>query len=244
MIPTPRIVAQGPAGQTTASGPDWVADGVITRPVHVVCSPYKTGTTSVGKALVRLGVGQRDMGHDRDLLRAIRPELRDLNRAALQASSFRAFARDHGAEVRTRMAGLVRAIAPYEIFHDAPFGHGQMHVFLRKVLAPEARFIWVNRDEADWLRSVRHWEETHPETYPAHTEWARNPEARAEAKRRLWKQQHRQFKRIRRYDPAACLELDWSDLRDWSALAAFYGLAPPSEDFPCANVSATVARAG
>lgn len=241
MIP-PNPLRKPP--EKPAPEPQWIKDGVITRPVHVVCSPYKTGTTSVGKALVKLGVGARDMGHDRELLRAIRPALRDLNRTAMKSASFRAFDRDHGAEVRDRLADLVLAISPYEIFHDAPFGHGQMHVFLRKVLAPQARFIWVNRDEADWLKSVRNWEETHPETYPAHTEWVSDPEARADKKRRLWKQQYRQFKRIRRYDPAACLELDWSDLGDWSALAAFYGVAIPEEAFPRANVSSEADQQG
>ncbi len=232
-----RVLARLRGPQPPRTEPHWIEDGVITRPIHVVCSPYKTGTTSVGKALVRLGVGQRDMTHNAKLFQKVRPLFRDFNARAVESASFRAFARDHGAEARAVFADLLVEISAFDVFHDAPIGHGQMHVFLCKVLAPQARFIWVRRARADWLRSVRNWEETHPDIYPRHGDWARTPKLCAQQRVDQLKQQHRQFKRIRRYDPASCLELNWSDLNDWTALARFYGVEPPEAEFPRFNIS-------
>lgn len=223
---------------TTGSG-EWIKNGTIARPVHIICSPYKTGTTSVGKALVSLGIGSRDMPYDRALMRSILPQLRDLNRLAHGAPGFRAFHRMYGTHVRESFAPVLPAIAPYDVFHDAPFGHVHMHVFIRRILAPQARFIWVNRERHDWLDSVRRWEETHPDIYPTHVEWADAPEKRTAKKLGLWQRNYRQFKRIRRFAPEHCLELEWEDLGDWGRLARFYSVPVPDCPFPKENIGLT-----
>ncbi|CUH82614.1 sulfotransferase [Tropicibacter naphthalenivorans] len=215
----------------------WIKNGEITRPVHIVCSPYKTGTTSVGHALLALGVGTRAMKHNRVLLQKIQPALRDLQKLADKSQGFRAFHAEHADRVKDELAELVSCIAPYDVFQDAPFGHTQIHPFIRKVLAPQARFIWINRARKDWMASVQHWEETHPEIYPDHTEWATNASARRKKMHKFWRRQYRNFKRVRRSGPQQCLELEWDDLNDWTALAAFYGVEAPQIDFPKSNVS-------
>ncbi len=214
-----------------------VSDGALVRPVHIIASPYKTGTTSVSKALLELGVGHRAMPHRGQLLRDIRPLLNTWNKRAANARNLDSFAAEHGTALRKDMKDFVKKIAPFDVFHDAPMGHGHLHPFLCKVLAPHAKFIWVDRDFDDWLASVRHWEETHPETYPAHTEWETDPDLRRKRKHNHRKRKWQQFKRIRREEPASTLVLRWSDLSDYKALAAFYDVPAPDAEFPRANVS-------
>jgi len=216
---------------------NFISNGALVQPVHIIASPYKTGTTSVSKALVALGVGKNPMPHKGQLLRETRPLLRPWNTLANKAEDFASFSAEHGAALREDMKDLVEAIARFDVFHDAPMGHGHLHPFLCKVLAPQANFIWVSRKFRDWVASVRHWEETHPETYPAHTEWQTAPEQRRERKRNHRRQKWQQFQRIRQHDPASALVLDWKDLSDYTALASFYGVPAPDEDFPKANVS-------
>lgn len=214
-----------------------VEDGRIRRPVHIVASPFKTGTSSVGQALLDLGVGTRGMAYAGPLLAQMRPRIGPLNRLAQASDGFRDFAAAHGDRVVADLADLVTGVAPYDVFHDAPFGHTHIHPFLRKVLAPEARFIWVNRDPDDWLASVRNWEENHPEVYPRHADWQRRGARRGRLLLRRWREGHRDFRRLRRAFPDDCLELNWSDLAGFGALARFYGLPAPDRPFPSRNVS-------
>lgn len=58
---------------------------VYPQPIHVVVSPYKTGTTSIEHALVTLGVGNAPMPHDGALLRQLLPKLQRWNVRAHQA---------------------------------------------------------------------------------------------------------------------------------------------------------------
>ena len=214
-----------------------IVDGQITRPIHIVASPFKTGTTSVGQALLDLGVGTRDMPYDGNVLTKFQDLILPLNELAQERQGFRKFEQTHGDRVRADLAGLVKKVGPYDVFHDAPFGHTHLHPFVRKALAPEARFIWVNRDRMDWLKSVENWEITHPEIYPAHTDWTEAPKRRKSVMRKRWRIEYNQFKRLRRVFPEHCLELDWSDLGDFTKLAEFYGVPVPEQAFPRRNVS-------
>lgn len=214
-----------------------VQDGRITRPVHIIASPFKTGTTSVGEALLELGVGSYAMPYTGDLLDRFADVIKPLNALALERQGFRKFESDHGERVRADLADLVKKVAPYDVFPDAPFGHTHLHPFVRKALAPEARFIWVNRDRRDWLSSVENWETSHPEIYPAHTDWTERPKRRRSIMRSRWRVEYTQFKRLRRVFPDHCLELEWSDLGDFTALAAFYDMPVPDRAFPRSNVS-------
>jgi hypothetical protein len=214
-----------------------IKPGPIQGPVHIIASPFKTGTTSVGKSLIALGVGQRDMQHNHALLRTTLPAARYYRKKLRGVSDFRAFEAAEKDKVLKRFAPLVVAARQFDVFHDAPMGHTHLHPFVRKIIAPEARFIWVNRDSEEWLESVRNWEITHPEVYPLHGRWETNPEACRANRMKLWNRSYRAFNALADTFPEHCLELQWSDLSSYSALAEFYGVPEPKDAFPHANAS-------
>lgn len=209
----------------------------IAGPVHIIASPYKTGSTSVGKSLIALGVGHREMQHDGALLKEIKPAARRFRKQLQGTPDFRAFEAAHKDEVLEQLKPLVAKAAAYDIFHDAPMGHTHMHPFLRKIIAPEARFIWVNRDAEGWLESVRKWETSHPEIYRHHGLWETNPDVRIANRLAFWKRHHDAFLALAEAFPDDCLELQWSDLKSYAALAAFYGVDAPEDAFPHTNAA-------
>jgi hypothetical protein len=217
----------------------WQRRGVLTRRVHVVVSPFKTGTSSVGQALLDLGVGHREMPHDGALLRRFLPQIRAANRQAATSPDIDSFVRRHGAAQRAALAGLTRALAPYDVFADAPFGHVHLHPFLHRLLAPRACLIWVHRPVEDWLASVRRWELAHPALYPRHGEWLSDPDGRAALKRRNRDRALAAFRRLATAPGEAerCLELPWAALDSYDALAAFYAVPVPAQGFPRRNAA-------
>jgi len=226
-----RTEPKGKQGQRHIEG------GAIMREVHIIASPFKTGSSSVGKALLELGVGTTEMPYNGKVLRAWRSEIKRLNALADKASDFAWFQSKRGARVLDTLAGLVETVAPFDVFHDAPMGHAHIHPFVRKIMAPKARFIWVNREAGDWLESVRNWQVTHPQTYPKYTLWETEPEKRAQRFILRRQSQYRDFCRLRLAVPSDCIELDWADLASFEALAEFYGVPVPDGTFPKENVS-------
>ena len=214
-----------------------MTNNALARPVHVVVSPFKTGTSSVGQALIDLGVGHVDMPYDGKLLRSIRKKIRKSNSLAEEAKDFVAFRKKYEDLIRSEFGDLVSAISSYNVFHDAPFGHTHLHLFVRKVLAPKAHFIWINRDFDSWLASVRNWQLTHPDVYPQHKRWLENPEEEVVRRRIFWNKHYQTFQLMRRFCPDDCFEMAWSDLKGYSALADYYQVAIPSKAFPRTNVS-------
>lgn len=209
----------------------------IDGPVHIIASPYKTGSTSIGKSLIALGVGHREMQHDGALLREIKPAAQHYRKMLKKARDFHAFETAEKNNVLKAFKPLISSAVRYDIFHDAPMGHAHLHPFIRKIIAPEARFIWVNRDAEGWLESVRKWEVSHPDVYPHHDQWETDPDARKANRLAFWKRHHDAFLALADTFPDHCLELQWSDLKSYSALAAFYGVDEPEEAFPHDNAA-------
>lgn len=214
-----------------------LSGGRLARPVHIAASPYKTGTTSLGRALIGLGVGHREMPYSPAVLRAHRRVIARYNKAANRSESAAAFLEAHGADAVAELRGFTRALAPYDVFPDAPFGHNHLHPFLQKALAPRARFIWVNRDIPDWVASVRRWEEGHPEVYPRRVrEWQADPRQRRRALRRTWQKRHARFLQLAEAFPGDCLEVHLSELDTMDPLCRFYGLEETGQPFPRRNI--------
>lgn len=211
----------------------------IDAPVHIIASPYKTGSTSIGKSLIALGVGHREMQHDGALMKALKPAMREYRKKMKDVGDFRAFEAAEKDMVLERFRPLVVRAGRYDIFQDAPMGHTHLHPFIRKIIAPEARFIWVNRDTEGWLESVRKWETSHPEIYRHHGQWETDPDARMANRLRFWKRHHDAFRALADTFPEHCLELQWSDLKSYTALAKFYGVDEPTDTFPHTNASKT-----
>ena len=209
----------------------------ITRPVHIVASPFKTASTTVGKALLHLGVGQHEMQFHGVLQRNSMPLFRKINKTIGPKISAQNWIARHKHDVRTALADLIVQLDRFDIYSDAPFGHTHLHPFARKAIAPKARFIWVNRPVEEWLDSVRRWEISHPKVYPRHTMWETAPEERADIFRARWVRHHTQFQRLAAAFPQDCLELSMDDLQDYRVLADFYGLEVPEGPVVKHNVS-------
>jgi hypothetical protein len=209
----------------------------LDRPVHIAASPYKTATSSIGKALIAIGVGSRDMGYRPRLLQKNRMLFREMNDEVEGVANLGAWIAASSAMVRDRLAPLAKAIQPFDVFSDAPYGHTHIHPAIRKALTPGARFIWVNRPFEDWIDSVRHWEIAHPDTYQNHGLWETDPAAKIRRLRRLWDRHYIQFRHVADAFPDDCLEIEMSDIKTYDRLCAFYGVPVPREAFPEINVS-------
>lgn len=207
----------------------------LEHPVHIIASPYKTGSTSLEHALVRLGVGSRPMPHTHGAIADIRDTLRNMGPAVRDAKGAQDFLDRHGDMVRDRLRDFTATLTRYDIFADAPFGHAHIHPFIRRALAPRSRFIWINRNRKSWIRSVRAWETAHPEIYPDHAIWDTDPKARIAKLHQRWQNKQRAFRRFARAFPDDCLELHLETLTDFAPLCDFYGLPDPGCPFPKAN---------
>jgi len=212
-------------------------DGYIQGRVYIIASPAKTGTTSVGVALKELGAGSKIMRYNSALLARFKTEIDAVNTLAKTAKSVRQFEHAHMQEVREKLAGLTQECAVFDIFSDAPFGHAHIHPFVRSVLAPDARFIWINRTYADWQRSIERWQISHPETYPSHSRWKSHPKMQRKIMRERWKDHRKAFRRLARQRPQQCLELELENLRKYDELAAFCALPTINKPFPIVDPS-------
>lgn len=194
---------------------------------YFVASPFKTATTTVGCALLELGAGSSDLGHRRGILSEHGEKLRQMGRSINHKAGARVWIDAHRKDVRRQLAHLKPLLLRHDVFSDAPFGHSHIHPFLLRALVPKARFIWVNRDRKSWFASVRAWELAHPEVHARHRLWLEDPDERRRLLRRLWSQRHARFCALKADFPQDCLELDLSELGDWSRLAAFCGRPAP-----------------
>jgi hypothetical protein len=214
----------------------------IEHPVTFVASPYKTATTSVGRALITMGVHEADMLYHGKLLREYRHLIKAVNTLARGTTSARDFLDNRGEDVRVLMADFTPHVQKFDVFSDAPLGHVHIHPFVRKAIAPQGKFIWVHRDEDSWFSSVRRWEEGHPKTYPRHTLWVDEPERRPTELRRLWARHLGYFEALAQACPQDCLQIHIDDLKDYSKLAAFYGVEAPQVELKRYNVNEAKAQ--
>ena len=215
----------------------WFKDGQISRTVYIVASPYKTATTTVGEALVALGAGKKDMRYKAGMIKRYKEPIQTLNREIKRTTNFDDWLAANETRVCEIMAEFTAHVAPFDIFSDAPFGHTQLHPFIRKAIAPKARFIWVNRPRDSWLASVRNWELAHPDTYPKHDMWNTDPDTKVEMLLKRRKRQRYQFKQLAEARPDDCLTMHIDELQTYDTLAKFCGVPVPSAPVPRKNVS-------
>ena len=116
--------------------------------------PYRCGTTSVGQALESLG--HRDTGwcpdaftgHTYALIAAFNEGMRACARFDDVPDAVRADVRELlGPPLRASMQGRTCA-------SDWPLGHDCIHPYIRKLIFPGARFIFLERDMDRYVRSV------------------------------------------------------------------------------------------
>lgn len=216
---------------------EFITSKVINRPIHIIHSPYKTGTTSVGHALEALGIGTNDMKYRGQLLRDYRSEIRKVNSFANREPDFRTFRKEYSKKIRNTLSDFLHEVADYDIFSDAPFGHIAIHPYVKKIVAPKAKFIWVHRETDSWLDSIERWEISHPETYPKeHKRWKNDRQNKIDELIDKRKVEYRKFFRLLNNFPKDCCELQLETLNTFEPLCEFYNLPVPSTPFPIKNV--------
>lgn len=206
-------------------------------PRYFIVSPYKTATTTVGRALITLGAGKNELTFRRNLLGEHRTDIRALGNGIAKDAGARDWIASNSDAARRVLSPFHSYLNKYDVFSDAPFGHWHVHCFVMKAAVPGARFIWFNRPFEDWIASVRAWETSHPEMYPRHVDWDKDPEQRATRMRRRRRRHHREFRRLAAEYPQDCLELSPEDLKSWDKIAAFCGLPAPDGAPVLHNVS-------
>lgn len=209
---------------------------VYEDPVVIIHSPFKTGTTTIGWALVMAGFSDRDQGFRRDLNRGYKQQIDAANALAKKYDSFAVFRVQRGQEVAALMQGLLQHALGYRIFGDVPFGHLRIHPFVKKLIMPNAKFIWIDREQEAWLNSARKWQMAWPSVYPnADRRWADNPERERRKLKRLWNNGLREFRKLQQEFPQDCLVISLEADAGWQPLCDFLDLPVPDAEFPVLN---------
>lgn len=205
------------------------------RDVYIVHSMPKTGTTSLAKALISLGVGEKDHGW--------MPSLVDKYKVEIDASNRLLQPFNRVDEVPGKLAGLVVSlmsdfvdeVSTHNIFSDFPVGHVRISPVVKKVLFPRAKLIWIDRDLDSWVNSVYKWEKTHPDVYPNFdVEW----KDFSQKKQKLVHRYNRERKKICSLYQEFPADILITNIESgWEPLCAFLNVDVPEKEYPHANAA-------
>lgn len=124
----------------------------------IFISPFKGGTTSVGKALDMAGfktdvnlVGRHKIMSDSD-----RRIINDVNSFLEQFFGFAQVSKQISLQIEALLKNKIRKISgDTDVFQDAPLGHELIHPYIKKIIFPDCKFIFLERDRAPYVNSVR-----------------------------------------------------------------------------------------
>jgi hypothetical protein len=237
-MPPLRSSIRNVISRIKGSSPDTGHLPVYEEQVVIIHSPFKTGTTTIGAALVMMGYSDRDHSFHRNLNRGYKQQIDKANKLAMRYDSFSAFKSKEGKETIELMQGLLPHAVGYKIFGDVPFGHLRIHPFVKKLVMPNAKFIWIDREQEVWLDSARKWHLSLPLIYPdADKKWAANPEKEKQKLIRLRDNGFREFRKLQKEFPGDCLVMSLETDAKWQPLCEFLDLPAPEIDFPVLNKS-------
>lgn len=210
-------------------------NSLIDDEVIIIHSPFKTGTTTIGGALVLMGYAKEDHGYHRNLHIQYKKQMDRANDLALNCTNFEQFKLAHGNEVKVLLQDLFITAKGYKIFGDIPFGHIRIHPFVKKLFMPKAKFIWINREEEAWFNSAKKWHFAHPEIYKnAHTKWQENPEKEKRKLRKMRDDGYKEFLKLQNDFLDDCLVISLEDA-NWKPLSDFLDIPVPQQEFPVLN---------
>jgi len=198
-----------------------VRGGLLRRRVYILAAPYCTGAPRTVQVLQKLNVARRVMPGDPMLLQRLRPGIEEANVTVQKHLSAKLYLQRHGDRVRRIMRPLTRHMAGYDIFAEGPFGQTFLHPYVRRAVAPQARFIWMTRNRGAWLQDVERHECAHPGIYPESIGWHEDRFGRTRLLNERWRKERRKFIRLSRDFPEDCIELTYEDPDVWDQLRAF-----------------------
>lgn len=188
----------------------------------VFISPYKSGSTSVGIALVMLGY--KDMGWNPKLFNEEQYILiSDSNRFSYEYFKDSIYTEQNNniiEDLRKILDFVTKKTKQYESFSDSPIGHEFIDPVLKKILWIDAKFIFLQRPLKDWITSTKkHYK--YPDTLSC--EYFRK-------KRELYIARYRL---IEKYFPEDVLYYDLGS--GWESICNFLNVEVPNQEFPYVN---------
>lgn len=195
----------------------------------IFVGPYKGGSTSVGEALGM--VGFRAIGHEPRLLDPrLEGALNAANRIVQHYDSLDAIPQNLQKAIRLALAEIQPLMRRADVYHDWPLGHDLIDPFIKKLLMPAARFIFLDRNGNEWIESVM----AHDRWLYGHNAVVRSPEGDSF----LLTYRHllrKRYELLEACSPGSVLFMQVSD--GWAPLALFFGFSPPRSEFPMRNRS-------
>lgn len=126
--------------------------------LKIFVSPFKTGTTSIGRALQLLNY--RVIIYSPTIFSESEYQLIFLaNDLVKQYKTFRHIPETIKSELVPMLSDLISSkMVDYDCATDYPMGHECIHPYIRKLIFPDAKFIFLDRDEESFVKSVKHHE--------------------------------------------------------------------------------------
>jgi hypothetical protein len=190
----------------------------------VFISPQKSGTTSIGKALQLCGLScggwQPDIFDHEQYSYLILA-----NRLVAQYQSVGDIPMGVRCYLMRKLDFLHRIAHTKDCWDDWPLAHECIDPILKKIVIPEAKFIFSLRDPDSWLRSMAaHYETVEFDSYGSFQDYWKLQYA-------LWLQR---MLYLKQEFPDDVLLFNIQD--GWKTLCPFLGLKKPRKPFPKENV--------
>lgn len=121
----------------------------------IFVTPFKTGTTSMGKALELLNYNV--LKHSPSMFSDMEYGLIFMANDLIKM--YKSF-NDIPESIKTEICSLFTDLLwdrmlEYDCATDYPMGHEGVHPFIKKLIFPEAKFIFLERDEESFVNSVK-----------------------------------------------------------------------------------------
>lgn len=201
----------------------------------IIHSMMKTSTTSMGKALKLIGKGEYDHGWRPDLGNKYSSTIDAANCLVRDTKSIHSVSENNKLAIKIMFKNMVCELGDCTIFSDFPIGHIRINPFVKKIIFPNSKFIWIDRGIDGWLESVKNWQLSHPNVFKQAEKIWSNEE---EAKKKLIKSYSLEKARIvnlKKDFPQDVLITKISS--GWTDICRFLNCAVPKEEFPHINKS-------
>lgn len=214
----------------------------------IFVSPFKGGSTSVALALESLGFKRAKYEIDKRFGDALLPSIpltsldihmiRKINTLVDLYDRLQDVPYHVVENIKFELVEKLNACAEgFNVFDDYPLGHDIIHPFVRKIVFPKSKFIFVERPMDEYLKSVRN-----HVLNPKYRHFYRNSKRlfcdtnigydRAILNYKKWKSTYLSLKE---YSPEDVLIMDLED--GWTPLVCFLDIEMPKKDFPWKNKS-------
>ncbi len=205
--------------------------------IYIIHSMPKTATTSVGDAIIKLGLSELDHQWHPELYKKNSDIIEYCNLIIGKYDDFSDIAESDKKLVIRLYLKIIDSIKEYNLFTDYPIGHIKIDPFVKKILFPKCKMIWCERNVDSWLESVKKWELLHFDIYPnAKERW--NEKNICYTKEKLVAKylynKHR-LSSLKKNFPNDILFRDIES--EWDELCSFLNVDIPNFDFPNVNVN-------